>query len=167
MRYRTYIDGNTVRKVAGEERPERSGERRRERRRIMAVHREKQRVLRVSIGYVAFLTATLGLVLFGCVWYLQLQAQMTATINNINRMEGTLSELKADNDAEYDRVTSSMDLESIRDTAVNELGMVYASEDQVVLYDSKDSDYVVQYQDIPAEETEEGIESKVAAWLGR
>ena len=133
----------------------------------MAVHREKQRVLRVSIGYVAFLTATLGLVLFGCVWYLQLQAQMTATINNINRMEGTLSELKADNDAEYDRVTSSMDLESIRDTAVNELGMVYASEDQVVLYDSKDSDYVVQYQDIPAEETEEGIESKVAAWLGR
>ena len=80
MRYRTYIDGNTVRKVAVEERPERSGERRRERRRIMAVRREKQRVLRVSIGYVAFLTATLGLVLFGCVWYLQLQAQMTAAI---------------------------------------------------------------------------------------
>ena len=46
-----------------------------------------------------------------------------------------------------------MDLEKIRDIAVNELGMVYANEDQVVLYDNEGSDYVKQYADIPKDQS--------------
>lgn len=160
--YRTYVDGNTVRKVDVQVKPRSWNAERHADRKV-----QRQRVHGMSIGYVAFLAVTMGLVLFGCVWYLQVQAQMTAAINSINSKEGILNELKAENDAEYDRVTSSVDLENIRDTAINELGMVYASEDQVVLYSSEDSDYVVQYQDIPEAEENAGIESKVAAWLGR
>jgi len=45
----------------------------------------------------------------------------------------------------------------VRDIAINELGMVYAQADQVILYDSQGGDYVKQYADIPEEE--KGLES--------
>ena len=62
---------------------------------------------------------------------------------------------------------SSVDLESIRKTAMEELGMVYASEDQVVLYDSKSTDYVRQYQDVPKNSEDESVKSKAAALFGK
>ena len=34
---------------------------------------------------------------------------------------------------------------------MNELGMVYASESQIITYDSNQNDYVRQYSDVPAE----------------
>ena len=43
-----------------------------------------------------------------------------------------------------------MDLDQVKNVAMNELGMVYASESQIRIYDSTESDYVKQYQDIPA-----------------
>ena len=46
---------------------------------------------------------------------------------------------------------SSVDLEYVRDTAINKLGMVYASSGQVVTYNDQDGDYVRQYEDVPAE----------------
>jgi hypothetical protein len=47
---------------------------------------------------------------------------------------------------------TSVDLDYIRDVAINELGMVYASEDQVVLYDGGTRDYVRQSGEIPSED---------------
>lgn len=70
-------------------------------------------------------------------------------MKNIATLEAQLSELKAENDDEYNRVTSSVDLEEIREIAINELGMVYAGADQVILYDGQGSDYVRQYGEIP------------------
>ena len=74
-------------------------------------------------------------------------------MKNIAALESQLTDLKQENDDEYNRVVTSVDLEKIRDIAINELGMVYAQEDQVVLYDSEGSDYVRQYADIPEEES--------------
>ena len=85
----------------------------------------------MSIGYVLFLTAALGAAMWVCVGYLKLQADNTARVKNIAALETQLSTLKDENDDEYNRVTTSVDLEKIRDIAVNELGMVYANEDQV------------------------------------
>ena len=70
---------------------------------------------------------------------------------SITAMDTQLSELKLANDSEYNRVISSVDLEHLKDVAMNELGMVYAGESQIKIYDSTESDYVKQYQDIPAE----------------
>lgn len=73
-------------------------------------------------------------------------------MKNIAALEARLSELKAENDDEYNRVTTSVDLEKVREIAINELGMVYAKADQVILYNSQGSDYVRQYGDIPEED---------------
>ena len=43
-----------------------------------------------------------------------------------------------------------MDLEHIKDVAMNELGMVYAKKGQIVYYESASEDYVKQYQDVPS-----------------
>jgi len=42
----------------------------------------------------------------------------------------------------------SVNLDEIREKAMNELGMVYPSRSQVIGYDSKESEYVKQYKDI-------------------
>ena len=109
----------------------------------------------------------MGLLVFCCVRYLQIQSRVTASMENINKLESTLNDLKAENDAEYNRVMSSVDLETVRKIATEELGMVYADENQVVLYDSKDTDYVRQYQDVPKTSAESGVKSKAAALFGK
>ena len=106
----------------------------------------------MGLGYGMFLAVALGVAMWVCVGYLKLQADNTARAKNIAALETQLSTLKDENDDEYNRVTTSVDLEKIRDIAMNELGMVYANEDQVVLYDDEGSDYVKQYADIPEDD---------------
>ena len=55
------------------------------------------------------------------------------------------------NDEDYARVLSSVDMEYVRDVAINKLGMVYAAQGQVQTYDSQEGDFVRQYEDVPAE----------------
>jgi len=74
-------------------------------------------------------------------------------VKQIAALENQLTTLKTENDDAYNRLVSSVDLNSIRETAINELGMVYADPDQVVLYDSQANDYVRQYKEIPQEES--------------
>ena len=64
-------------------------------------------------------------------------------------LETELEDLKKENDDNYTRIMTSVDLDYIRDVAINELGMVYANEDQVILYDGGTKDYVRQSQDVP------------------
>ena len=45
-----------------------------------------------------------------------------------------------------------MNLEEIRDIAINELGMVYATQENVVLYKNTSQNYVSQYESVPQEE---------------
>ena len=51
-----------------------------------------------------------------------------------------------------------MNLETVRNRAMNEMGMVYEAQGTVIEYDSPTSDYVKQYSDIP----ESGVLAKSA-----
>lgn len=152
-----YIDGTAARKLREKEKPERRKKREEE---PFVYAGRRTRTQHMGIGYVIFLMAALGVAMWVCVGYLQLQADNTARAKNIASLETQLSKLKDENDDEYNRVTTSVDLEKIRDIAVNELGMVYATEEQVVLYDNEGSDYVKQYADIP--EDKEGLKGLLA-----
>ncbi len=149
-RQQAYVDGTAVRRLR-----ERESFERREKQEPSLYSGRRVKTQHMGIGYVIFLTAALGVAMWVCVGYLKLQADNTARVKNIAALETQLSKLKDENDDEYNRVTTSVDLEKIRDIAVNELGMVYATEDQVVLYDNEGSDYVKQYADIP--EDKEGL----------
>ena len=84
--------------------------------------------------------------------YLQLQAETTSRIKNIAALETELENLRKENDDDYTRIMTAVDLDYIKEVAINELGMVYAEEDQVVLYDGGTRDYVRQNAEIPDEE---------------
>lgn len=111
--------------------------------------KNRAKALRINMGYVLFLTAAAVASLFVCVNYLQLQAVSTTNRKTIASLEGELSTAKLANDTEYERTASSVDLEQIKEIAINKLGMVYANEGQIVTYNSQEGDYLRQYEDVP------------------
>lgn len=147
-----YIQGNTVRRL--QEVPKRKPQEseNKEQRLSNHVRRNREKALQINMGYVVFLAAATIVTLFVCVNYLKIQADITGRISEIAEMESNLLDIKSENDESYNRIMSSVDLEYIKKVAIEELGMVYATEDQVVMYRSKGSDYVRQYQNLPETE---------------
>ena len=103
----------------------------------------------MDLPYVLVLVAAVACVLYICVNYLHIQSSMTYRIHHIEDLESRLEQLKAENDALETRINTDIDLNYIYKVATEELGMVYANRDQVLLYDRTESEYVRQYEDIP------------------
>ena len=82
---------------------------------------------------------------------LQLQAETTSRVKHIASLETELEDLRKENNDNYTRIMTSVDLDHIRDVAINELGMVYAEPNQVILYDGGTDDYVRQNSSIPSD----------------
>lgn len=70
-------------------------------------------------------------------------------LETIAKMESTLNSMRMENDEEYSRIISSVDLEYIKDVAINQLGMRYAEEGQIVEVEIQGDDYVRQHQEMP------------------
>jgi len=141
-----YVYGNAVPKEDYiPERVEREA-RARERSQIQAKNRKA--ALRMDLPYLILLTAAAITALFICVNYLQVQAQINASIKNIEAQETILEKYKTDNDALESRIEASINLDEIYKVATQEMGMVYANKDQVITYDKTPTEYVRQNEDI-------------------
>ena len=81
--------------------------------------------------------------------YIKIQSDITARMKIISRLESQISDLRAENDEAYKRISTAIDLEAVKDTAINELGMFYATSDQIVYFTVENDDYMNQYSDIP------------------
>lgn len=114
-----------------------------------AIRKNRERAKHMSMGYVMFLFVALvatGMIL---IYYVGLQSDITNSVKNISTLERELNDLKVANDEEYSRITSSIDLEEIRRVAIQELGMQYATEGQIISFASESNDYVKQMAEIP------------------
>lgn len=133
-----YVYGNAAPKIdirrELEEEPKRKLSNRTRRNRDKARH--------MSMGYVLFLCTALVLAGFVLLGYIQLQSELTNEIKHVSRLERQLNTLKMDNDEEYNRIVNSVDLEAVKRVAIGELGMVYASEGQVITYENSGNDYM-------------------------
>lgn len=109
----------------------------------------RERSLQMNFAYVMFLTIAAVITVLVCVDYLKLQARYTTIQKESTRLEETLGTLRINNDEEYNRIISSVNLEDVKETAIEKLGMVYASEEQIVPYDAEVHDYVRQFQELP------------------
>lgn len=153
--HQTYISGNTapaavpVREPRRPEAPEKQQSARQRRAVSYRVRRNQEKALYVDLPYVLVLVAAVACVLYICVNYLHIQSSMTYRIHHIEDLESRLEQLKAENDALETRINTDIDLNYIYKVATEELGMVYANRDQVLLYDRTESEYVRQYEDIP------------------
>lgn len=148
-----YVDGNTVRRLetAPDYHREREERKQREKRRHNehVARRNQERALHMDRGYVAFLTIAALMTALVSATYIKLQSEMTGRLKNIAALESTVSDLKADNDSAYKQISTSVDLDTVKDVAMNQLGMVYAGADQIVYYTVENDDYMNQYSEIP------------------
>ena len=96
---------------------------------------------------------TMGVLIFGAFsgMYIKLQSDVTARMAHIASLESQISDLRAENDEAYKRISTAVDLEAIKETAINEYGMFYATENQIIHYTVDRDDYMNQYIEIPTE----------------
>lgn len=151
-RYRTadnrngyYVHGNTVRKLD----VTREIERRPQPKVSNRTRKNRDKAKHMNAGYVLFLCAALVVTGVILVNYIRLQSDITNSVKQISKLEKELNDLKLANDEEYSRISSSIDLEEIKRIAIQELGMQYAEEGQIVTFASESNDYVKQIADIP------------------
>lgn len=149
-----YVNGNTVRELETAPRRERKSKQeiereRRQKNRRNAARRNRERALSMNRGYVAFLSVCVIISAFAAVNLIQIQSQMTKRMRDIAALEGQITDLKADNDARYKELVTSVDLNEVKEIAINQLGMQYATEDQIVYYQVDNTNYMDQYRDIP------------------
>lgn len=142
----SYVYGNVVRKESVAP----SVPKRQEEKKVSTqVRKNRRHALHMSRSYVVFLTIASVIAVFACVQYLQLQSEVVARTKNIAAMQQQLENLKEDNTTRYNAIMNSMNLEEIRDRAMNELGMVYAKEGQVVTYEDPTNHAVIMHETIP------------------
>lgn len=133
-----YVYGNTAQKLNVQRQWETEP-----RRQVQpAVRKNREKVRRMSAGYVIFLAVAICASALILVNYIQLQAELTSLTRSVASKESELNSLKVANDETYSRIISSIDLEEIKRIAIGELGMTYAQEGQIVLYTNESSDYM-------------------------
>lgn len=146
--YRTEVQGNVVRKFQTvPNHPERTGG-------PVEVPRRRRKTEKstLSIPYCIFLAVACILTLSLGAYYLEQQALATSNQKKIASLESELAELKKVNADDLNRIETSVNLEEIRELAINELGMVYATSENVVIYKNTTQNYVSQYDEVPQEE---------------
>ncbi len=140
----TYVSGNVVRKEAITA-PKQVQQKEVSQR----VRTNRNKAMHMNRGYVTFLAVAAIVTLFTCVQYLQLQSDITSRSKHITSLQQELSAAKEANTTKYNAIMNTMNLEQIRDIAMNEFGMVYADENQIVKYQSPTGKSVMQYATIP------------------
>lgn len=144
-RRQLYVYGNAV------PQPEFVPERRqevpeRQRRTSAQVRKNRNRARQINPAYVMFLAVATVIAVLMCIYYLQLQAEATQHSRRITALQEELNDLKEKNDTAYNAAEDSVNLEDLENKA-RELGM--ARPDEIIHYESPDSDYVKQYENIP------------------
>ena len=73
------------------------------------------------------LTAAAVCAVLICVLYLNLQSEVVSRSENVTAMQEQLADLTEANNTAYNSAADSVNLETVRDRAMNEMGMVYAA----------------------------------------
>ncbi len=130
-----------------------------ERRRVETEEERRERLLReqkarranhINFIYTLAVIGVAVLIFTVCCQYLQAQATAKVNAAEVARLQSELTKLTVANDELEVRVEAGIDYEAIYNTAVKELGMVYPNKSQVVTFDAGQSEYVKQFQEIPA-----------------
>lgn len=147
-----YVDGNTVKvKETYIKEKEEAAERERRRRKSVrkkSAIRNRQRYMHMDGKRTLLLTACT--MLFGavCGAYVYCQAELTTTMKTVSSLENAVSDLRPENNETSTRLETQINLETIKDIAINQLGMAYPAEENIVYYKPDSANYMNQYEDI-------------------
>jgi len=130
-----YIYGNTARSLQEELNAPRK---------ILSneTRKNREKAHHMNIGYILFLSGALFVCAIFLIGYVQKQSELTAKIAQVSKMEKELNTMKLSNDEAYAQIQSNINLEEIRRIAIEELGMSYAEEGQIIIYQGNKKDYM-------------------------
>lgn len=117
----------------------------------VAVRKNRDRMKYMNLSYVIFLCAATAIAGIMLIVYLQKQSEMTITMERIAALESQVNDIRLRNDEQLQHINSAIDMDEIKRIAVEELGMTYAKEGQVVSISNEGSDYVRQLKSLPKE----------------
>ena len=109
-------------------------------------HRQPKLRHDMDLFTVLVLTAALVAAVYLCVGYLKVQSDIVQMKKHIITLESELENINDLNEVLCMKVNSAVDLEYIYDVAVNELGMVFSNENDVVNYTRSYNSFVRQYE---------------------
>lgn len=113
------------------------------------VVKNRNRAMSISPAYALFLAVAAVCAVFVCVVYLSMQSSVVSRSESVTALQEELADLTEANTARYNAAANSVNIETVRDRAMNEMGMVYAAQGTVIEYDQPAGDYVKQYSSIP------------------
>ena len=119
-----------------------------DKRQINRIRRDEDRMRRIFSAYViglVLILMTAGIV------DLQIRSKVKEKTDHIDAMRQELSEKVEENTTKYNVIIDSINLDEVRDKAINDLGMKNAGKDQIMEYDETDGGYIKQYEEIPEE----------------
>ena len=140
-----YYNGNTVRKL----KPQQQRRPQQQIKRVPQTRSQKRARTSMSKGFLVLFAAAAVACVMICVYYLQLQAKVTAKNAEIKSLRTQVSELKTQNDSIDYELNSQIDVNAICKKAVKKLGMVPVSKHQVAHYNKTENEYVKQVENIP------------------
>lgn len=147
--YRYVQEGNTIRKVY--EFPERDDERRKQYKEKphRRTYRQEEKAPKISLKITLLMAVSVILSVMSCINYLNAEADITETKNNITSLEKSIDTITTQNDSIQYEIDSFVDVNYIIKTAMEDLGMVMVSKDQIITYNSTRNEYMEQYGDVP------------------
>ncbi len=142
------INGNTVRKPKTTNRP---------RPYVFVVNqktgglilRQERSPFLGEFPYVAAFAISVIFVVASYCNYINLHTQAQCYVENISQLESEYYILSEQNDLTEKQLFDMVDLGAIYEVARNELGMTPASQENVLVYDRSNSEYIFQTEDIP------------------
>ena len=172
----SYMSGNTARNLAPErdihrnvykERIERREQIERERRakeeeeRLLAeaeaeslARAERSLARNLDAFSLVILVAAIAVTIYTMMSFLTVNSDVTSMSKQVAALEKEIIDIENINEAALAKANASVDLDEVYRIATEELGMVHASRNRVITYESTNSDFVRQYSGVPT--TEEG-----------
>lgn len=103
----------------------------------------------MSLKYVIFLSVMVLVSAFLAVRYLNYQAEISGIKSNIHSLKSNIEVISSQNDAVSYDINAYIDINRIIDTALNELGMIMANEEQIKYFQKNVDEFMNQYADVP------------------
>ncbi len=120
---------------------------------VVKKKRHQKVKMSMDFGSLVYFSFAVIISVCACVCYLQLRAEVTQNMQTLAQMKASLYDLEMDNNAMESTIMMSIDLDKIKDIAMNELGMMYPTPEQIITYEIEEDNYMDVYVNI--EELEE------------
>ncbi len=118
--------------------------RERKKKRAKQIKHNREKMSKMNPAYVLFLLGAVAVTAFVLIHYLNLKSELSTTVKNISTLEKEYASLKMTNDEDYSSIEASVNVEEIRRIAIEELGMTYAGDGQIITFSTEGEDYVRQ-----------------------